>query len=1077
MLANVVLPGAERAHPYRMRKDHSMRRRTTRATATAILGAGAILPIALPHAAQAADGDPLTVNIFHLNDSHSHLDPGSGSVDLGTSGGEFDYELGGWPRVDAMFKQLEAAHSGENNIKIHAGDAITGSLYYTLFAGEADAAMMNLTCFDLFEVGNHEFDSGDEALVTFLDFLNDPDGDGDDANDACNTDVLGANVVPAPGTPLNPDEDETVTDDDYLTPYVVREFTDSMGDPQQVGFIGLDIAQKTKVSSSPLETTEFLDEVETAQEYVDLLTADGVENIVIVSHYGFENDQALAAQVTGVDAIIGGDSHTLLGDFEAFGMDSEGDYPTVVTNADGDPVCVAQAWQYSSVVGELELTFQDGKLTADGCAGTPHLLVGGFSRTVDEEVDGETVSTTTPIEGPELTEIENAIAAIPTVTSIEPSPDAVEALAVYSEQVAELAAQVIGTATEPLCLNRLPGDNRSAGICTPNQTAASGARAHVNGGFMQQIVTDAFLARAFRADIALQNAGGVRVAFPAGEFSVADAYENLPFANTLVEADLTGQEIVDTLESAVANFLDEGGSDGSYPYGSAVRWDVDISQPAGSRFSNVEVRDRETGEWSPIDLEATYVVVTNSFLMNGGDGYTEFKNARDEGRFVDTGLDYAQSFIDWVVEDQNGEVSVPAPEDFSTQSFVGAPALLEPVTPTRVLDTREDNGTGQVGVTADGIAAGEGVVAPGTPVTVPIAGRAGIPPYATAVSLNLAVTDTAGDGYLTAWPTGTDQPLASSINYGPGTSVANSILVPIGEDGTISLAAGVNATHVIADVTGWSANDPAFLPLTPSRLLDTRSDDRADIGITIDGQARGQGLLEPGNTLELQVSGRGAEGAIVPAGATAAVINLTGTEATGPGYLTVWDCGGDKPLASTFNFTDAGTLANSVVVPLSADGKLCIESGVSSTHVVADVTGAYLTTDQFGAVEPARLLDTRDADPANDIGLTVDGQFAGDGALTVGEQYSFTVAGRGDVPEGARLVALNVTVTGTTGPGYLTAWDCTEERPLASSLNFATADTTIANSVIVPLSADGELCLYSGVSGTEVVADVTAYYL
>jgi 5'-nucleotidase len=589
---------------------------------------------------ETADGE-LSITIAHINDHHSHLQPGSGSADLGTEGGAFDYELGGFPRVAAQIAEIDARQA--NVVKVHAGDAITGTLFYTLFGGEADAALMNEVCFDVYAVGNHEFDAGDAALVTFLDFLNDS---------PCGTVTLGANVVPAPGTPLLP-----APPTQYLRPYHIVEF-----DGDRVGFIGLDIAGKTTVSSSPLASTSFLDEAETAQRYVDELAALGVDNVVLVTHYQYDNDLALAAAVTGVDAIVGGDSHSLLGDFTAFGIESDGDYPTMTTNADGDPVCVVQAWQYSAVVGELHLDFADGTLAA--CTGTPHLLVGNFTRTDDADV-------TTPIEGEELAAIEAAIAEIPTVSAIEPDPDAQAILDTFATQTDALAAEVIGRAAEPLCLNRLPGDTRSEGICDTDQVAASGAVANVNGGFIQQIVTDAFLARAFRADLALQNAGGVRIAIPAGEISVATAYELLPFSNTLVELDLTGAEIVRSLEEAAANFVDNpDGSDGSFPYGSAIRWAVDLTQPAGSRFTDVEVRD-DAGNWAPIDAEATYVVVTNSFLASGGDGYATFAAADAEGRVVDTGIDYAQGFIDWLVEDVDGEIVVPPPSEFSTQSYVG----------------------------------------------------------------------------------------------------------------------------------------------------------------------------------------------------------------------------------------------------------------------------------------------------------------------------------------------------------------------------------------------------------------------
>ena len=135
--------------------------------------------------------------------------------------------------------------------------------------------------------------------------------------------------------------------------------------------------------------------------------------------------------------------------------------------------------------------------------------------------------------------------------------------------------------------------------------------------------------------------------------------------------ELSGAEVVQVLEEAVANYQDNGGSDGSYPYGSAIRWDLNEGAPAGSRFTNVEVR-ADDGTWSAIDLGATYVVVTNSFLAAGGDGWFTFGTATAEGRTVDTFINYAQGFIDWLEQDAGGVASVPAPENFSTQSFISA---------------------------------------------------------------------------------------------------------------------------------------------------------------------------------------------------------------------------------------------------------------------------------------------------------------------------------------------------------------------------------------------------------------------
>ncbi len=599
--------------------------------------------------------DPeLTVNLLHINDHHSNLDPANNSLDLGTNGptgsGPFTVAFGGFPRVAAKIAELESQL--DNVVKIHAGDAITGTLYYTLFGSEADAAMMNTACFDLFVLGNHEFDDGDANLANFLDFLNsDPD---------CDTATIAANVVPAPGSPLAP---SSATD--YIQPYAIEEF-----DGQQVAFIGIDVADKTKGSSQPDPDTQFLDEVDTTQFYVDLLASMGIHNVVVVTHYGYQNDLALAAAVTGIDAIVGGDSHNLLGDFQQYGLPSVGPYPTLVQNADGDLVCVVQAWQYSWVVGELAVTLQEGKAT--NCDGTPHLLLGDrFTRSVPNVPPPG--SSTVEITGDERNAVLGIIAATPVLSIVTPDPTAAAILQTFTDQLAELRDTVIGESEDLLCTRRVPDVPQGSGDCaTLAYQAPSGAQLNVNGGFIQQIVSDAFLARSFEADLALQNGGGVRVTQDAGEVTIGDIYTILPFSNTLVNLTLSGDEVKQSVEDALNRYVaNTGNNTGAFPYGSGIRWDIDMTAGMNNRVSNLEVRDRDTGLWGPLDLAATYVVVTNSFLAGGGDGAATFKAAADDGRIVDTFINYAQGLYDYIEQDLNGgPIEVPPPESFSTQSYV-----------------------------------------------------------------------------------------------------------------------------------------------------------------------------------------------------------------------------------------------------------------------------------------------------------------------------------------------------------------------------------------------------------------------
>jgi 5'-nucleotidase len=263
------------------------------------------------------------------------------------------------------------------------------------------------------------------------------------------------------------------------------------------------------------------------------------------------------------------------------------------------------------------------------------------------------------VTGDDLAAIEAAIAAAPELSVVTPDPAAQAVLDEFSGQVEVLEQEVIGTVADDLCLERIPGQGRSQ-ICDVADTADM-------GGDIQQLVTEAFHVRAFESDFALQNAGGVRIDIPAGDITIADAFELLPFANTIVNLEMTGAEVQAVLEEAVSFALDPDGSTGAYPYAAGLRFDVDMNAAAGSRVTNHEVK--AGAAWVALDPAATYTVATNSFIASGQDGYITFGTVTDDGRSVDTLLDYAQSFIDFIEKDSGGTLSKLPASEYSTQNF------------------------------------------------------------------------------------------------------------------------------------------------------------------------------------------------------------------------------------------------------------------------------------------------------------------------------------------------------------------------------------------------------------------------
>jgi hypothetical protein len=397
-----------------------------------------------------------------------------------------------------------------------------------------------------------------------------------------------------------------------------------------------------------------------------------------------------------------------------------------------------------------------------------------------------------------------------------------------------------------------------------------------------------------------------------------------------------------------------------------------------------------------------------------------------------------------------------------------------PVTPTRILDTRY--GPYPVGQSS------AAPVGPGGTISVHVADGATVPTNATAVVLNVTVTNTTSNGYLTVYPTGGSQPpLASNLNWAAGQTVPNLVEVQVGNGGQVTAFNGFGNTDVIFDLEGWvspqtvnTVADGVFKPLVPYRITDTRYGPYP-VGQTTAAQVQAR------QTVTIQVAGRpDAPNGVPVTGAEAVVLNVTVTNARGPSYLTVYPTGQGLPNASNLNFTTGQTVPNRVMVPLGSNGQVNIFNGWNATDVVVDVNGYFTDgnatptiTGRFTAVPPARILDTRYG-PAP-VGRPL-------GPVGPNQTIDVQVAGQGGVPAMTapmppRAVALNVTVTGTTANSYLIVYPSdAPSPPLASDLNWPPG-TTVPNMVVVKLNASsGQIAIYNGLGSTQIIVDVLGWY-
>ncbi|MGZ4701124.1 MAG: beta strand repeat-containing protein [Ilumatobacteraceae bacterium] len=400
-------------------------------------------------------------------------------------------------------------------------------------------------------------------------------------------------------------------------------------------------------------------------------------------------------------------------------------------------------------------------------------------------------------------------------------------------------------------------------------------------------------------------------------------------------------------------------------------------------------------------------------------------------------------------------VTFTAVNSFGTtnQSFtltVTADKSLVSVTPARLADTRPGFAT------VDTLFAGGGIRATGSTLELTVAGRGGVPADAAAVALNVTVAEPVGSGFVTVYPCGAQRPNASNLDYTAGAVVPNAVIAQIGTNGSVCLFVS-NSAQLIVDVNGFFPHNSTFSSMNPARILDTRSG-----YTTIDGLQQGEGIRGRNQITRLHVADRVG----VPADAAAVVLNVTVTEAAGFGFVTVYPCGPTIPTASNINYAAGSTVANLVIAKVGPGGDVCLYNN-EATHLIVDVNGYFPNDGSYQAIDPARLLETRPGMK------TVDEKFMSTGMLPNGTVTKLMVANRGGVPAAGKTVVLNVTVTDTAVPGFITAYPCGPDIPNASNLDYG-VNTTVAIAVIVKVSSAGEVCLFNSGS-TQLIADVNGY--
>lgn len=476
----------------------------------------------------------LELNVLHTNDIHANyggLTPdGKPCYEALCSGGE-----GGLVRMDREIAVKRA--KGGNLVLLDAGDHFTGTLFHSRYKGKTTSAMLDFLAYDAAVPGNHEFDEGTNAFIEYVQHTRTP--------------ILAANLTLS-GLKLAPWR-------------IIKR------DGVRIGIIGL-TTPETAIRPYINSSTNFENEETALRRAVGELEAQGITHIVLLSHAGLARDKELAAQVNGVDLIVGGHSHSFLTSLPNEDPKKvDGPYPVVARSPSGKPVLIVTARHSGRLLGDITVRFD-----ADGVplvwSGEPIRLTGD--------------------------------------TNVR--PEAVALVEGFAKPLREWTAVPFGEILAPGFAEGTLLEQPDVFISRKQECAT--------GNVLADILRSASSPDNKPIQIVLLNSGSLRQSLPAGKIRVSDLLATLPYENSLTMVDMPGSILVAALEHSVSTWEN---SKGRFLQVSGVKFTFDPKKQAGSRVLSASlVAD---GRVTPIDPKKIYRVATFAYVASGGDDFDMFK--------------------------------------------------------------------------------------------------------------------------------------------------------------------------------------------------------------------------------------------------------------------------------------------------------------------------------------------------------------------------------------------------------------------------------------------------------------------
>jgi 5'-nucleotidase len=549
-----------------------MRPSSTQRRLIALLSSIAMVAsLAVPAVSAAKPKPPVEVQILALNDFHGQLRPPNATSSGGRIGAT---PAGGVEYLATQVRTLRATN--KNTLFVSAGDLIGATpLISAIFHDEPTIEAFNAMRLDYNGVGNHEFDEGIPELLRMQYGKHNGRGykparkDGCHPVDKCGDgtgfggakfDFLAANVTYKAGKRAG---------DTIFAPYRIHEFQRGV----KVAIVGMTLeGTPSVVTQSAIAPVDFHDEADTVNALIPRFKRAGIETVIVLLHEGGSTGQAL--------------NETTL---NTCGTPT-GPIVDVVQRMDREIDLV--------VTGHTNWGINCPDFAGTGIMVTGAASVGRVVTDVDLTIDAKTKDVT-------AASINNVIVK----RDLAPAPDMTALIDKYGTIAAPIETQVIGTATAAMTRTAVAsGESQLGQIIADAQLAATDDPGYPGGP----------------AVLALMNAGGIRADINAGEITFGEAFDVQPFGNILVTMDMTGQDILDTLQQQFT-----GGGNGILQVSRSLTYTRTAAGATGQAedlLSNVRING------VAIDPALTYRVTVNNFLADGGDNYTELRNGTNRNQ-------------------------------------------------------------------------------------------------------------------------------------------------------------------------------------------------------------------------------------------------------------------------------------------------------------------------------------------------------------------------------------------------------------------------------------------------------------